>query len=683
MKVKYKQTGQIYDMPDNATVDTSVFEPVNGQVQQQTTQNAPAYITGHSPQEHIAALNAARANKDTAAEADIMSNYTMEIQHQKDIASGAFKTQEEKLKTTAVADKQKAIDLKDKMMNELKTKAQAVQNIIEMGKSGKLSGEQYRTALGQAASDFNKQALFAKEDKVAGSALTAIELAQLGGGIIGINSRTPNLLDKALGNNPAPNPQIQDPEDIIAQKMNYIITGKPPSGNKGGGGDINWAGDAKDIINGILGMPKGLMDWQTNKMKQGQVGQLPDLIGEMLMGYGKNLNKDIGQPLQGGDIVGRAGENLKQRPISTVLDVLPFLGAGKMLRKAPVVSDAGGASEVAKSVTVPPATNPLTKILNKVQESAKGEAATNVGVADGTNVTRSEALMGDALKMTKSLTTRGLAKELEAFGPKANQAIDAWTKSHDKVIGLQPIDEFLATTKERLLQSPSGIADPSLVDKVMISLEKQIKTGNIKGMHGDINPATNLTTINEARKTINSSLRSWHKANKPTASVTDNVNALKWEAADELKNFMGEASGNDKLKELIYKQHVALETAPELAKQALSKVKDRTFWQAAYDKLTSPIKKAAEPVRIGGARALQGGNGEDLVQQILNEANTVKPNPQVPPSSTIPKGPSATNMKYIQDILDKAKNAKSGPSLRQNTIERDMRYKQGTWIPKK
>lgn len=244
---------------------------------------------------------------------------------------------------------------KNTLIEGLKKKAEAVKNVIALGKAGKLTGEQYKTALGQVASDFNKQALFAKEDKVAGSALTAVELAQLGGGIIQIDSRTPNWLDNAIGNQPAPQPTVKDKENIINQKMDYILTGKPPAGKQKNGNDTgsflgNALSDAKNIGNNILGAPANVANTakmaftDPNSQKRSQA--LSDLnpnnaLLKMAMGYISNLNQDLGKPAEGGDILGRIGENIYQRPVGTALDLLPGF-AGKLKGVPGRLPGAGG-----------------------------------------------------------------------------------------------------------------------------------------------------------------------------------------------------------------------------------------------------------------------------------------------------------------------------------------------------
>ncbi len=359
MYVKQKKTGQTGYLPDNQ-FDPAQYEQITDQnvvgqldsayketqaqniVQPQASENQPQYVTGHSLEEHQAALKAARAAGDKTAEADIQADYTMEYNHLKDTGKLG----------TSVVKKQEAIALKDKMMAEIKIKAQAVKDIVEMGKSGKLKGEQYETALSQAASDFNKQALFAKEDKVAGSALTPIELSQLAGGIIRASGKTQSWVDKITGYVPAAVTNVEDKPDVISQKMDYILTGKTPAGESAGGEEKSVGGfaqnavtDTGNILNSILGMPRSMWDKAmqmesqsggggiyspegynlTNRFKLG-VKSIADPQVNPAVAWGQNLNKDIGEPLKGGNIVGRIGENAYNRPVGTLLDILPLLG---------------------------------------------------------------------------------------------------------------------------------------------------------------------------------------------------------------------------------------------------------------------------------------------------------------------------------------------------------------------
>ena len=90
-KIKNNKTGQIIEVPDSQLGQYGITLPSqNAQSQTQQTQTQETnptistqnYITGHSPQEHIQALQKARAAGDTQAEADINDNYNKEIAYQ-------------------------------------------------------------------------------------------------------------------------------------------------------------------------------------------------------------------------------------------------------------------------------------------------------------------------------------------------------------------------------------------------------------------------------------------------------------------------------------------------------------------------------------------------------------------------------------------------------------------------
>lgn len=663
MRLKLKKTGEILDVADSfANANPDLFDTTQEQQAQQnvlpavktgsqmldnTLNTKPQTITGYTLQQHIQALNAARKAGDKAAEADITDNYDRELEYQKNLASGSFDTPETKVKKEA---QKKEIQSSEAQNVKNRNASKAAQDFLSVYDSVKdnPNSNEAKKKLAMAAAKYNAAVGFGE----GGKTLSANEIGILAPTLISTErQREQNIIEKALGTQPdLTTGYLKESPAEAAQKMKYALQLTDKSAYEkykevGGktkartGNEVldsivnseagkyigdtlkNAPGNVKDIINSALGLPASYIEWSKNEMKQGRAPIPQAFVGEMGINYVKSLNKDIGEPLQGGDILGRAAENFKERPVSTVLDVLPFLSK---LKKPPVASEAGDVAEVAKSVTPPEPPGGGTKIpkfIQNIVEDIKGRRATSIAAPDPLDVTRSEKLMGEALKMTKSFTKRNLAKELESFVPKANEAIDAFVKANDKAIGLQPIEEISYAIKERLLKSSAGQAHPELVDKVVNQIEKDLTQGNVgKG----VKPGTTLGKINQVRKTNNSSLRSWFENDKPTASATDNINALKWEASDELKNFLSDVDNTGDLKKLIYQEHVALETSPKLAKQVLNKRIDTTFWQAAYDKLfRGPISAVTEPIRIQSARMLQG-KPSNYLQSILDQAKSIE-----------------------------------------------------------
>ena len=509
---------------------------------------------------------------------------------------------EETNKLTASADQQKAIALKDKMLGELKVKAQTVKDVIAAGQRGDLTGEQYKTALNQASSAFNQQALFAKEDKVAGSALTGVELSILGGGIINQSSKTQSWLDKLTGNVPAPKSKVEEKEDTINQKMDSIISGKPISMNTDQGSKKsdflpqlakNAGQNAKDIANGVLNTPKAILDYANEKTAMGRPLTAMGMISDAAISTGKGLvneyNNFLGRPLEGGDVVGRIGQRAYEKPVSTVLDVLPIISAVKNMNAA-------------KGVT---ATNAEPSLFNKAKTGLQEKSATSFSVIDPNDVARSEQLASDALKMTKSLTKRGISKELDTFVPQAGKAIDEIVDMNDKVIGPQPVDQILGDIRSRLESTAVGAANPNLVDTQMRLLQGRLETqsmGNLGAGKGELY-GTTLKNLNETRKLQNSSIpNNWFET-KPTVSLTDNLSHLRWETSKALKDIIAEADNTGTIKDLINKQHVALEVKPVLAREALAPT---GVSNGIFRNIMNMFNKATEPIKTAGARALQG-----------------------------------------------------------------------------
>ncbi len=101
--------------------------------------------------------------------------------------------------------------------------------------------------------------------------------------------------------------------------------------------------DAGNIVSGLVDIPNQMLNGQapnpmdlsnmanplTALLHPESMAKTVNYVGNGVANYASNLNKDLGQPLQNGDVMNRAGQNLQQRPVSTVMDLLPFLAAGK------------------------------------------------------------------------------------------------------------------------------------------------------------------------------------------------------------------------------------------------------------------------------------------------------------------------------------------------------------------
>lgn len=187
-------------------------------------------------------------------------------------------------------------------------------------------------------------------------------------------------------------PAFGDSSDVVQYKLNAIQQDladaagvkdvKPFAFSKGGsqqgpsvGGFVGNAGqDTKDLLNGVLGMPRNLYDQAAAINQQG--GQLPDARGNIgqaaanaatqtgalfnatiaqpLGGLLNEANQVTGRPFEGGDILGRIGQRAYQKPVTTLLDVLPALQGAKALKATGAVGRAGAVTKAvdeAKAVT--------------------------------------------------------------------------------------------------------------------------------------------------------------------------------------------------------------------------------------------------------------------------------------------------------------------------------------------
>lgn len=364
-----------------------------------------------------------------------------------------------------------------------------------------------------------------------------------------------------------------------------------------GGLASNAGKDLYDIVNGVLNIPAVAKQGIIDRIKKGQMIDPQSLAGAagetMIKGIINEYNQALGEPLKGGDILGRIGQRAYEKPVSTALDVLPFIKLGKAGAAGKAVEGAEVATETVKP-----------NVLQNIGKDIKGRVATGIGVVDPSDVARSEQLMGDALKMTKSFTKRGISKELGEFVPKAGEAIDDWAKVNDAKIGMQPLGEIITPIKERLSQTVVGQANPQLVDLVAQKLEKNLNIGKLPGGIEAGEPfGTTVTKLNQTRKLLNSSIPDKWFESKPTVSATDNLSHLNWEASKALKDVIGELDDTGKIKQLINQQHVALETKPVLAQMALQKGGISSSW---WRTLMNALGGVTEPVQVAGSRLLQG-----------------------------------------------------------------------------
>ena len=349
-KVRDTETGQIIEVDESKLTDYGLSSADYKQQQpapiQDTskTEQPTDYITGRSLEEHMAAYQSAREADDTDAMKAIKEDYDREYTYQKDYINNnpeLKKQNESKL-----------------VKEELATKAQAILDALDAGKSGKLKGKDYEAAKHFAASQFAASTGF----KEGGKALTAPELTVLAGSMPNLIENKQGFIEKLLGKDLAQTGRVADSEEQLRRKALIAIalaqgkniadpfTTEAPQQNTG----FNVGGDIRNIFNGILGLPKATVDTTQKLASEGRATGT-NIIADMLLNSGlnwaKNVNEDAGRPLEGGDVVGRIEQNFKDRPVSTILDVIPFLGPlGKASKTTKVPAPVSAIAEVPKTV---------------------------------------------------------------------------------------------------------------------------------------------------------------------------------------------------------------------------------------------------------------------------------------------------------------------------------------------
>lgn len=559
--------------------------------------------------------------------------------------------------------------------------AQATLSVLDSKKNYKTDKE-YQDAKRYTASRLSSATGFGE----GGKSLTGSELGILSGSLVNIKpQRQQNILEKITGEVPPATGEIVDDEETIRNKMNnaisYLKTGKvapgaSPEQTKKDAGVLNRliTGGAKntaDIVGGlgnlaVEGAKAGVnvaKDVQQTGGKNLQWGNIIPTFGEVGVGAINDLNETVGRPLEGGDVLGRATEHAIDNPVNTALYALPEIKGAKI----------AGAKIGAK---LPPITVAKPN-LGGVAKDIQGRAATNVGVADTSSIVKSEQLMKEALQSTNAITPRGMSKQLDAITPKAGAHIDKAVTTMDKIIGAQPLNEVLNQVMEKVKQSSSAAADPQLTEIVRKDLAQQLNTGVLDGglARGQLD-ATTMGKINAVRKYLNSPLSSWFKNGQPVGTPANDLNAMKWEASNALKDILGEADSTGEVGKAIRLQHAAMSIGPVLAQKALNARDTNSIVGAVRKYVVNPV---SEPLGIVISRALQG-SPDNVVKEIRAS--------QLPPIQTAAApvaGASATPLPPImssaqnvpKEVLDTILQGKGEPQA--THLLRDNRYSVGNW----
>ena len=554
--------------------------------------------------------------------------------------------------------------------------ATELQNTI--ANKNQYSPEAYKSAIEALSSSLVAKK---KEAEGYGANLTGNELAIMTGQVPRIQMRGPNVFEKLAGIVPPQSGKVQDDEKTIQLKTQLLIAGlkgekitpemlneatqNQQSQDKSVGGLVGNAGNnVKDILNSILGIPAATLNRAKTAINNPQEAlkeqySLPNILQAAAgpqMAVANEANQVAGEPLKGGDIVGRAVNRAYEKPVTTAMDLLPFLGFKKPVTQAGQVLK--GAEEA-------------TQLSKGVAENVAGRRATAIAAPDMSSVGRSEKLMSDVLKITDAPTVRGMAKQLEGFVPKASNYIRNKTMELDKTIGPQSGSDIVNTVLKKISDSAEARANPELLKQIQDKLQNQLYGGELpEGVSRGEFWNTTLENIDKTRKYFNSGKDNWFKAGKPVDSATNNLKSLEWQSSQALREILAEVS--DEIKPILSLEHSAIETMPVLAEQALKGMSNNTSIRGM---LLNILKPVLEPLKVKGARKLQGQPPE-ILKRILQPENGQEIISPVPETINPTRPSTPTSRQPLQEnIIDKILKGK-GPAQSTRLI-RDMRYKQG------
>lgn len=460
----------------------------------------------------------------------------------------------------------------------------------------------------------------------------------------------------------------------------------------------NTVNNALDIVKGLPSLGKAAMDISGNTRGINSIlGKQTDpfLEATTAVNLGKGLLQNLAQTTgvnkntigvgQDGKFYWNPEQQIKDafvhdynHPVDTSLWILPFLkevkGTSGIL---------GQAAEDAPSINDALANSTDVNVLPEISSKA-GKAATSIVPTHMESVVKAEELMGKALQITGEDPERGIpaansiydiAKRLPEVVSDQGKVIDDWAALKDQTIGPQPLDEVVNQVMSKVKQTASAKANPQLLPAIEDDLKAQLNAGQLEGGMATGNPdGTNFSAINKSRKYMTSGLNSWFNNGQPVGTPTNDLNAMRWAAANGLKEVMAEADNNGTVASALDKQHIALQTEPLFSAEALKEQPHTTPLSARgllFKSIRSIWTKATggftESMKIQDARSLQGS----YVPPVPNQPPTlpnIQSNP-VPIGNALPAIPTTSDPSTPEVINTNPENGKK--------LIRDMRYKQG------
>lgn len=575
----------------------------------------PSTITGRTLLEHMRALQKAREARDKPAAKAITEDYNREFEYQKQY--GYNKKQE---------------DAK-KVKSDIANVAREMKGV--MANKNQYDPEDYKDTINSLASSL---VLKKKEAENLGAALSGNELAILSGQTPVVKQYGTSIGSYVkqvfTGEMPVQRGEVTEDEKTLNNKLTLLIAameGEPIDssmfkqvGQKvpkeiEEGEKINWnivENAANEVVGFAKATPeiaKAIFDYAPAAMTRAFQGRPTDEDIEVFKQFAGGLLEDLGKTTGFSmDETGHVKWDPKaaaihdwNHPLGTLAYVASFLKVAKGVTGA----------KVAKEVT---ATTGFPKVPPKTPGAIRGRLLTSVAYPVSGSVAKSEALMRDAYQITKptALTGRGISKELEKFVPKAGANIEKYARDLDRVIGPEPAGDIIGTVMQKVSENSVVQANPEMARVIERVLENKLSIGLLpEGFKRGEPFATNISTINEARKYLNSSIsKGWFKNGQPLASSADQLNSLKWDASNALKDIMIEADKTGGyFGKAINLQHSALSVAPVLSgAEAIGTGQAFGISSALF----RAGLKATEPFRVTAGR-IAAGKKEPLVKAIV------------------------------------------------------------------
>jgi len=472
---------------------------------------------------------------------------------------------------------------------DINNRADAVLNVIEMGRNGKLSGKSLEDALNQAASKFNAAVGFGE----GGKQLTGPELAVLAGSLVKFEQpRTQNFIQHITGEVPSPTGKLLDDADTIERKMKLAL-----------GQDISQSNTKEQTR--LSSKPTGGQDLLT-QLFSAPFEKSPESKGQGIGGFVTNAYQDVKQNVKdlaglgniipvladilegrrsGTDTLKQVGEGigktyeeigkypldtLYNKPLSTLLNGLAVLPIAKAAGVGKATKEVGAVS----TISTDPGLDRILGKAGKVTASKSGSTATRI-YENILNVAKKDRAF-EKLKpaetsadMVKYGITGGNLGELSTKTQKITGSNGILSNVvNEAVLGVKkPVDmsPVLSIVSESKNSGRFSALTVDKMDEVSKRLNKFIGTGGKK--IGDIVEITRL--LEEERKLQSEAVEHFIAGSKGDTAAKE-LGTFKMDVANEMSDIIDKAvkgsGGIDKFKDPKIIDAIS-EVSPKLAQE--------------------------------------------------------------------------------------------------------------------